>query len=156
MELAKGVSLTDVWTDIPPVRHAKYKKRAENGLSLKLMDRIIAIASDPGSVVLDPFGGSGTTYVAAELNGRHWIGSELDCSSIIERFDTLQGDTEHLASIHANKNILFTETDLNQRRKEGKPLSKNYRIPANQSVTNVDVCDCNLPLFTTNELFKFS
>jgi site-specific DNA-methyltransferase (adenine-specific) len=153
----KGISLTDVWTDIQPVRHAKYKKRAENGLSLKLMDRIISIASDPGSVVLDPFGGSGTTYVAAELTGRKWIGSELDCSAIIERFDTLQGDTAHLDVIHANKNTLFMETDLNQRRKAGKPLSKKYRIPVNnQPVDNVDVCDCNLPLFATNDLFKSS
>jgi site-specific DNA-methyltransferase (adenine-specific) len=152
----KGVSLTDVWTDIPPVRHAKYKKRAENGLALKLMDRIIAIASDPGSVVLDPFGGSGTTYVAAELTGRHWIGTELDCSAILDRFDTLEGDAAHLATIHANKNTLFTETDLNQRRKEGKPLSKNYRIPAANHPTNVDICDCTLPLFATNDLFTIS
>jgi site-specific DNA-methyltransferase (adenine-specific) len=56
-----GVNLTDVWYDIPPVRHSKYKKRAANELSLKLMDRVVALASDPGSLVLDPFGGSGTT-----------------------------------------------------------------------------------------------
>ena len=63
----KGVSLTDVWTDIPPVRHSKYKRRDANALSLKLMDRIVSISSDPGSLVLDPFGGSGTTFAAAEL-----------------------------------------------------------------------------------------
>eukprot|EP01037_Dinobryon_pediforme_P018005 gene18005-18242_t len=39
----KGVNLSDVWTDIPPVRHAKYKKRDANGLALKLMDRIIPL-----------------------------------------------------------------------------------------------------------------
>jgi site-specific DNA-methyltransferase (adenine-specific) len=127
----KGVNLSDVWTDIPPVRHAKYKKRSANGLSLKLMDRIIAMASDPGSIVLDPFGGSGTTYVAAELTGRKWIGSELECSAIIERFANLEADEEHLTAIHSNKNILFTSADLEQRRKAGKPLSKKYRIPEN-------------------------
>ena len=57
----KGVNLSDVWTDIPPVRHAKYKKRDTNALALKLMDRIVSMASDPESLVLDPFGGSGTT-----------------------------------------------------------------------------------------------
>lgn len=124
----KGVNLSDVWTDIPPVRHAKYKKRAANGLSLKLMDRIISMASDPGSVVLDPFGGSGTTYVAAELTGRRWIGSELDCSAILERFEAAEGDREHLAQIQANKNVLFTQTDLDRRRKSGKPISRDYRI----------------------------
>lgn len=124
----KGVSLSDVWTDIPPVRHAKYKKREANALSLKLMDRIVSMATDPGSTVLDPFGGSGTTYVAAELTERKWIGCELDCGAILERFDTLEDDREHLAQIQGNKNTLFTRTDLDRRRKAGKPLSSNYRI----------------------------
>jgi site-specific DNA-methyltransferase (adenine-specific) len=127
----KGVNLSDVWTDIPPVRHAKYKKRGANGLALKLMDRIITMASDPGSVVLDPFGGSGTTYAAAELTGRRWLGSELDCSPILNRFEKLDGDREHLADIHANKNTLFKRADLEQRRKNGIPLSKDYRIDMN-------------------------
>jgi site-specific DNA-methyltransferase (adenine-specific) len=123
-----GVSLTDVWTDIPPVRHAKYKKRDANGLALKLMDRIVSMASDPGSLVLDPFGGSGTTYVAAELTGRRWIGSELDCSAIIDRFSAIEGDREHLAEIQGNKNVLFTRDDLKRRKKSGKPLPAEYRV----------------------------
>jgi len=123
-----GVNLSDVWTDIPPVRHAKYKKREANALALKLMDRIVAMASDPGSVVLDPFGGSGTTYVAAELTGRRWIGAELDCADIVERFDAIDADREHLAQIHANKNTLFTARDVERRRKSGNPLSSRYRL----------------------------
>lgn len=137
----RGVSLTDVWTDIPPVRHAKYKKRAANGLSLKLMDRIVTMASDPGSLVLDPFGGSGTTFVAAELTGRRWIGSELDCSAITERFDTLDGDRTHLIDIQSNKNTLFTESDLRRRRKAGKPLPAAYRIENKE----VEECACKTP-----------
>lgn len=133
----KGVSLTDVWTDIPPVRHAKYKRRDANALSLKLMDRIICMASDPGSLVLDPFGGSGTTFIAAELNKRRWIGSELDCSAIVDRFNALEGDREHLQEIHLNKNVLFTRGDLAQRRKAGKPLHPAYRV-----VQEVEDCEC--------------
>jgi site-specific DNA-methyltransferase (adenine-specific) len=124
----KGVSLSDVWTDIPPVRHAKYKKRAANGLALKLMDRVVTMASDPGSVVLDPFGGSGTTYIAAELTGRRWIGSELDGSAILERFNMIDDDREHLTQIHNNKNVLFTQIDLDRRKINGKPISRHYRI----------------------------
>lgn len=99
--------------------------------ALKLMDRIVTIASDPGSLVLDPFGGSGTTFVAAELNGRRWIGAELDCSSILERFDALDGDREHLTEIHRNKNVLFTQTDLDRIvtiAKAGRPLSTAYQL----------------------------
>lgn len=135
----KGVSLTDVWVDIPPVRHAKYKKRDANALSLKLMDRIISMASDPGSLVLDPFGGSGTTYVAAELTGRRWVGCELDCTPIIERFGALDDDRAHLKQIKAGKNTLFTATDLERRRKAGKPLSKHYRVYEEDTDCSCDI-----------------
>ena len=124
----KGVNLSDVWTDIPPVRHAKYKKRDANALALKLMDRIVSMASDPDSLVLDPFGGSGTTYVAAELTGRRWVGCELECSTILERFGSIEEDRKHLAQIQENKNTLFTTVDLARRKKAGRPLSSNYRI----------------------------
>lgn len=144
-----GVSLTDVWTDIPPVRHAKYKKRDANGLALKLMDRIVSMASDPGSLVLDPFGGSGTTYVAAELTGRRWIGSELDCSAIIDRFSAIEGDQEHLAEIQGNKNVLFTRDDLKRRKKFGKPLSAEYRVNSDLAPQ----CACEPPTREQAELF---
>ncbi len=123
-----GVNLSDVWTDIPPVRHQKYKRRDANALPLKLMDRIISMCTDEESIVLDPFGGSGTTYVAAELLGRKWIGMELDCSTAVSRLDNLDEDREHLAKIHLNKNKLFTEADLIRRKKNNKPLSKNYTL----------------------------
>lgn len=144
----RGVNISDVWSDIPPVRHAKYKKRDANALSLKLMDRIISMASDPGSLVLDPFGGSGTTFVAAELTGRRWIGSELHCASITERFNTLEGDIDHLREIHENKNVLFRREDLMKRKKAGKPLSKNYRIEQEESECScTDEASKQAPLF---------
>ena len=144
----KGVSLTDVWSDIPPVRHAKYKKRSANALPLKLMDRIVSMASDPGSLVLDPFGGSGTTYVAAELLGRKWIGMELECESIQERFSSLSGDREHLAEIQIGKNALFTPADIAKRARAGRPLSKNYRIEAEQD------CECEPSVSPQTTLFR--
>ena len=132
----KGVNLSDVWTDIPPVRHKRHKRREANALSFKLMDRILTIASDPGSLVIDPFGGSGTTYAAAELLGRKWIGMELECSDIVARFDRLDDDLEYLREIQANKNTLFTAADLKRRKSHGKPLPKEYRVPENS-------CHCN-------------
>lgn len=82
----EGLNLTDIWTDIPPVRHQSTKRRGANELSIKLMRRILEISSQPGDLVLDPFGGSGTTYAAAEEMHRHWIGMELgDCEPIMSR-----------------------------------------------------------------------
>jgi len=84
----KGVNLTDVWNDIPPVRHWKFKsrKRSTNQLSTKLIERVIQMSTREGELLLDPFGGSGTTYDACERLNRSWIGIELEsCDVIIER-----------------------------------------------------------------------
>lgn len=85
-----GVNLTDVWNDIPPVRHWKFKskKRKTNQLSTKLLQRVINLSTETGDVVLDPFGGSGTTYYVCEMENRQWIGIELEsCDAIIERLE---------------------------------------------------------------------
>ena len=85
----KGINLKDVWTDIPPVRHWKFKskQRKANALSTKILDRVIEISTIPGDLVLDPFGGSGTTYACCEDKRRHWIGMDIDfANEIIERF----------------------------------------------------------------------
>ena len=131
----KGVNLTDVWTDIPPVRHSKYKRRDSNALSLKLMDRILSLASDLSSVVIDPFGGSGTTLVAAELLGRQWIGIELDCSSIVARFQDLGRDRENLENIQRTKNQLFTPRALKLRAEHGFRTDQ-YRVEGTESLSD--------------------
>ncbi|KXZ28306.1 site-specific DNA-methyltransferase [Leptospira kirschneri serovar Pomona] len=87
----KGVSLKDIWTDIPPVRHKKFKSenRKANALSTKITDRIIEMSTVPGGIVLDPFGGSGTTYVSCEYKQRNWIGMEIDyCDDIVDRLNS--------------------------------------------------------------------
>ena len=90
-----GVNLKDVWTDIPPVRHSKFKssKRSSNALSTKLLERVVEMSTKRGDLVLDPFGGSGTTYSVCEQRGRRWIGVEIeDLLPISER---IQGKIQH-------------------------------------------------------------
>ncbi len=43
----------------------------------QLLGRIIRCSSNPLDVVLDPFGGSGTTFSVAKKLGRQWLGFEL-------------------------------------------------------------------------------
>jgi site-specific DNA-methyltransferase (adenine-specific) len=55
-----------------------------------VLERIIRVASNPGDLVFDPFGGSGTTLVVAKKLGRHFSGVELSESyaeGIRERLD---------------------------------------------------------------------
>ena len=81
----KGVNLMDVWDDIPPVRHGKFKspKRKANALSTKLLDRVIEVSTVEGDIVLDPFGGSGTTFAVCEQKLRRWIGMEVASTDVI-------------------------------------------------------------------------
>ncbi|WMD19948.1 DNA methyltransferase [Achromobacter seleniivolatilans] len=114
-----GVNLCDVWNDIPPVRHAKYKKRKEaNELSIKLLDRVIEMSTNEGDCVFDPFGGSGTTYAVAELKKRKWIGVEVGpVDGIIERMESLDEEAEYLDRLRAGYNHLFLP-EMERRRKE--------------------------------------
>lgn len=116
-----GINLSDVWNDIPPVRHAKYKRRKEaNELSIKLLDRIIELATNEGDHVFDPFGGAGTTYAVSELKGRHWTGIELGpTSGIIERLDDLNDEAQYLEAIRAKYNHLISHEDEQERIKRG-------------------------------------
>jgi site-specific DNA-methyltransferase (adenine-specific) len=78
------------------VRHWKFKSknRKANALSTKLLDRVIELSTERGDLVLDPFGGSGTTYACCEYKGRHWIGMEIDfAAEIVERLDS--GEIQH-------------------------------------------------------------
>lgn len=116
-----GINMSDIWTDIPPVRHAKYKRReGANELSLKLLDRIIEMSSDEGDLILDPFGGSGTTYMAAELKKRKWIGAELGPIDVItERFELINSEREILNNYRKNINSLFPDEIQKNRLKRG-------------------------------------
>ncbi|HKT58727.1 MAG TPA: site-specific DNA-methyltransferase [Gemmatimonadales bacterium] len=81
----------DLWDDVPPVRHSKYKTRGANELAPILVERLIALSTRENDLVLDPFGGSGTTYYAAEKMNRRWLGIELgDVRPTIRRLKDLK------------------------------------------------------------------
>ena len=51
-----------------------------------MLERLITLSTNRGEVVLDPFGGSGTTFYAAEKLERAWLGIELgDTSGAVRR-----------------------------------------------------------------------
>lgn len=97
----------EMWTDIPPVRHRRHKKRVPNELAPIMLERIVAMASNPGQIVVDPFGGSGTTFYAAEKLHRYWIGCELgDTAPAVERLKDLEnGITEQWESARGSRKL---------------------------------------------------
>lgn len=131
-----GVNLTDVWIDIPPVRHKRYKNRGANELALKMLDRVLDISTEANDLVLDPFAGSGTTLSACEIRKRRWIGIEIgDCKPIIDRFSTIEEERQQLARIRSQINVLFTPEALALRSKNGHDSSR-YRLLGEEGEAN--------------------
>jgi site-specific DNA-methyltransferase (adenine-specific) len=68
----------DIWY-FPRVAGTFKEREGFHGCQMpeQLLGRIIRCCSNPNEVVLDPFGGSGTTFAVAKKLGRQWIGFEL-------------------------------------------------------------------------------
>jgi len=74
--LAKGKYLRNI-IRVPSLRGTSKEKCGHPSQKpLELIQALIALFTDRGDLVLDPFLGSGTTGVAAQLLGRPWIGIE--------------------------------------------------------------------------------
>lgn len=72
--------MTDVWR-IPAVgRWEKTCGKHPTQKPLRLLYRIILASTDEGDVILDPFTGSSTTGIAANLLGRDFIGIDQELS----------------------------------------------------------------------------
>jgi site-specific DNA-methyltransferase (adenine-specific) len=77
-ELNGGKQMTDVW-QLPAI--AQWEKscgKHPTQKPLALLARIIQASTQPGAWILDPFSGSGTTGIAANLLGRNFLGLEIE------------------------------------------------------------------------------
>ena len=77
-ELNANKQMTDVW-QLPAI--AKWEKscgKHPTQKPLSLLARIIQASTQPGAWILDPFSGSGTTGIAANLLGRRYLGLEKE------------------------------------------------------------------------------
>lgn len=92
--------MRDMWSF--PLVQGKERLRQENQKALhptqkpeELLKRIILASSNPGDIVFDPFLGSGTTAVVANMLGRHFIGIESNesyYSAAVKRLESVKMD----------------------------------------------------------------
>ncbi len=73
----RGVPLSDVW-DIPFLNpKARERVGYPTQKPIILLERLIEISTNENDIVLDPFCGSGTTLVAADILNRKYIGIDI-------------------------------------------------------------------------------
>jgi DNA modification methylase len=79
----EGVAIASVWTDIKPLQGSSREYLGyPTQKPIALLGRIIQMASPPGSTILDPFCGCGTTIEAAQRLDRNWIGIDITYQAI--------------------------------------------------------------------------
>jgi len=130
--LKNGKNPGDVWdydvlNDVNPVQgnsleNTDYPTQKPEAL----LERIIKASSNPDSIILDCFAGSGTTQAAAQKLGRRWIGCDLNKGSIqtvSKRLQKVIKEQEKKA-----KNIQTTLLDDNKKEIPFYPSFLHYRV----------------------------
>ena len=84
----KGAKPKDVF-EVPTISNSSWEKtKHETQKPIELVKKCILASSNESNLVLDPFGGSGTTYAISEAFNRRWLGTEINleyCEIIKDR-----------------------------------------------------------------------
>jgi len=83
-----GVPCSTTWDDIPqlsPTERFSFPAQTP----LRLMERIVQIASNDDGLILDPFCGSGTTIIAAQKSHRRWLCGDSNPEAIEITYERL-------------------------------------------------------------------
>ena len=102
------------------LRDSDGKKLHSTQKPLKMLERIIAISSNQGDVVLDPFGGTMTTGAAAKKLGRRYIMIERDkryCDYGQKRLDAIQFEDSDIS--RADFDVKPKRVSMNEMIKSG-------------------------------------
>ena len=91
-DVAGGRVPSTVWSpeEVGFVRNGKEETRALVGDVFatpkpeKLLERVLFIGSSPGDIVMDLFGGSGSTAAVAQKMGRRWVTSEISAVTVTD------------------------------------------------------------------------
>lgn len=97
-----GAKPKDVF-EIPTIsNHAWEKTEHPTQKPVELIKKLVLASSNANSVIVDPFGGSGTTFAVAEALQRSWLGSE-NSTEYCEMARQRLNDTNHVQRIAEGK-----------------------------------------------------
>ena len=74
----KGKQMRSVWAIGTPKPEEKIYGKHPTQKPIELLKRIVISSTSKGDIVLDPFTGSSTTGIAAAMNGRKFIGIDME------------------------------------------------------------------------------
>lgn len=103
---SKGRHRSNVWSPGPVNSNPAEDEKLDRHPAVKpvaIIEDALQDCSNRGDIVLDPFGGSGSTLIAVERIGRKArliVNDPLCCDSIIRRWQRLTGKTACLANSH--------------------------------------------------------
>lgn len=88
-----------VWDDIDLPPAERIRSYSDGQQSLALLTRIVAMFTNENDLVVDPFCGSGTSLLAANLLGRKWIGTDSSPTACAQAIDRLRKDAGILCKL---------------------------------------------------------
>ena len=99
-----GKQMTDVWRFPAIARWEKSCGKHPTQKPLSVLTRIILASTSAGDWILDPFAGSSTTGIAANLCGRRYLGIEKELEYVnLSYFRRIELDNEGIRSSYARK-----------------------------------------------------
>jgi len=121
----RGKMPDDVWSEFSRVCGTFKERQGWHPCQMpeSLLSRIVAVSSNPGDCVLDPFSGSGTTAAVACRLGRNYVGIEISeeyTEKARNRLTSLKEETEQTA-----KNLSLNAAELSELRR----LSSDIGMP---------------------------
>ncbi|HKJ33429.1 MAG TPA: site-specific DNA-methyltransferase, partial [Balneolales bacterium] len=97
----KGAKPKDV-LEIPTLSNGSWERMDHpTQKPVELVKKFILASTNEGDLVIDPFGGSGTTYAVAEAYDRNWLGTEISndyCEMIKKRVTNF----DHISRINSS------------------------------------------------------
>ena len=105
-----GIPLQDLWSDISPALGSQ-RTGFKTQKPLALLGRIIKAGSNRGDMVFDPFCGCATACIAAEIEGREWVGIDIS-SKAAELVDRRMRDELGMFYDGAHRSDIPRRTDL--------------------------------------------
>jgi adenine-specific DNA-methyltransferase len=118
--------LTNVWSDTKWGFDASEKTYVVQ-TNIKVVQRCLLLATDPGDLVLDPTCGSGTTATVAEQWGRRWITIDTSRVALALARARIMGSKYPFYLLSDSRNGQLKEAEITRTAPSSKPVHENIK-----------------------------